>query len=425
MRVDAASPHTKPDRPWTWAPHDPPPYTGFLPARAPTDALPPALAPHVAACRALAARYHRDGADVRPWLARAFADWDPRGFEALALATDAQRDGAMTAVTMLAHAFRWGAMPAVVDALAVTAIELPPGLDAPLRWLARHLGVPACGNLFHLVVANWRTSWCASGAAFAPDALGAAAERTTTLYTWLQGEADVQLDATLHCLLRTEAIGARMLPRVLGLGAAARRFDGPAAVALLESLRADVAEVASVLARYMRPQRIAPETFLSVIQPHFGWGLSHDGVRLDGASGAQTATIQMLDAAFGVPRASAVGVMTTHARDYLPPGQRALLAAVDAQAGPVRAFVAAHAGPDAPTLWNDCLAALHQWRRAHQKRGAMYLRTDNARYHSVSGLVPPQDAATRAEDFDRAMEDHVAETLAAQLPNGPRGGEED
>ncbi len=216
-----------------------------------------------------------------------------------------------------------------------------------------------------------------------------------------------------------------MLPRVLGLGAAARRFDGPAAVALLESLRADVAEVASVLARYMRPQRIAPETFLSVIQPHFGWGLSHDGVRLDGASGAQTATIQMLDAAFGVPRASAVGVMTTHARDYLPPGQRALLAAVDAQAGPVRAFVAAHAGPDAPTLWNDCLAALHQWRRAHQKRGAMYLRTDNARYHSVSGLVPPQDAATRAEDFDRAMEDHVAETLAAQLPNGPRGGEED
>lgn len=39
---------------------------GFLPSRVPTDALPPALMPHVEACWALAARYHRDGADVRP-----------------------------------------------------------------------------------------------------------------------------------------------------------------------------------------------------------------------------------------------------------------------------------------------------------------------------------------------------------------------
>ncbi len=138
-------------------------------------------------------------------------------------------------------------------------------------------------------------------------------------------------------------------------------------------------------------------------------------MRLDGASGAQTATIQLLDAAFCVSRASEVGVMATHARAYLPAGQRAVLEAVDRGAPAVRDFVANEAGPEARALWNDCLTSLHQWRRAHQKRGAMYLRTENTSYHSVGGLVAKQDAATRAEAFDRAMEEHVRETIEARM----------
>lgn len=390
--------------------------TGFLPSRVPTDALPPALMPHVEACRALAARYHRDGADVRPWLSQTFAAWDPRGIEDLAQASDIARDGAMSAVSMLAHAFRWGAMPARDDARALTALDLPAGLDAPLRWLARRLGVPACGNLYHMVVANWRLPGCAPGTVYAPATLRAEIERTTTMHSWLQGPMDEHLSATLRCLLLTEVAGAEMLPAVMRLGEAALRRDAEETVALLHTLREGIAEVSGVLGRYMRPQRIGPEAFLSVIQPHFGWGLEHDGARLDGASGAQTATIQLLDAAFGVRRESAVGVMAMHARAYLPAAQRTLLELVDRRAPSVRAFVAEVAGTEAPALWNDCLASLHQWRRAHQKRGAMYLRTENASYHSVSGIVAKQDSHARAAAFDQAMEEHVQETIEARMP---------
>lgn len=391
------------------------PTTGFLPSRAPTDALPPSLMPHVEACRALAARYHRDGADVRPWLSQTFAVWDPRGLDDLAHASDIARDGAMSAVSMLAHAFRWGAMPAGDDARALTALDLPIGLDAPLRWLAQRLGVPACGNLYHMLIANWRLPGCAPGAAYAPATLRAEIERATTMHSWLQGPMDEHLSATLRCLLLTEVAGAEMLPAVMGLGDAALRRDAEETVALLRALREGVAEVSGVLGRYMRPQRIGPEAFLSVIQPHFGWGLSHDGLRLDGASGAQTATIQLLDAAFGVRRESAVGAMAMHARAYLPGAQRAMLELVDRRAPSVRAFVTEAAGPEAQALWNDCLSSLHQWRRAHQKRGAMYLRTENASYHSVSGIVAKQDSRSRADAFERAMEEHVQETIDARL----------
>ncbi|MDO9021110.1 MAG: hypothetical protein Q8S73_15670 [Deltaproteobacteria bacterium] len=391
------------------------PTSGFLPSLAPTDALPPALMPHVEACRSLAARYHHDGADVRPWLAQAFATWDPRGIEALAQASDIARDGAMSAVSMLAHAYRWGAMPAAPDAHALAAIELPAGLSAPLGWLAQRLGVPACGNLYHMLIANWRLPGCAPGSACAPATLRDGIERVTTMHSWLQGPMEEHLTATLRCLLLTEVAGAEMLPAVLRLGDAALRGDAGEAVALLHTLRAGVAEVSGVLGRYMRPQRIAPEAFLSVIQPHFGWGMAQDGVRLDGASGAQTATIQLLDAAFGVRRESAVGVMAMHARAYLPAAQRALLEAVDRRAPAVRSFVAETAGPEARELWNDCLASLHQWRRAHQKRGAMYLRTESASYHSVSGIVAKQDGPARAHAFERAMEEHVQETIEARL----------
>ena len=108
--------------------------------------------------------------------------------------------------------------------------------------------------------------------------------------------------------------------------------------------------------------------------------------------------------------------LAMHARAYLPAAQRALLELVDRRAPSVRSFVAEVAGPEAPALWNDCLASLHQWRRAHQKRGAMYLRTENASYHSVSGIVAKQDSQSRADAFERAMEEHVQETIEARMP---------
>ena len=46
----------------------------------------------------------------------------------------------------------------------------------------------------------------------------------------------------------------------------------------------------------------------------------------------------------------------------------------------------------------------------------MYLRTENASYHSVSGIVAKQDSHARAAAFDQAMEEHVQETIEARMP---------
>jgi CRP-like cAMP-binding protein len=385
---------------------------GFLPQRVPTSVLPEPLEPHARACAELPAIYHGADADARPWLSRTFATWDPSAFTSLSQANGEVLDAAMSAVATLAHAYRWGAMPPVVGTQELSHIELPPGIGEPLQWLSARLGVPPCGNLFHMVIANWRLATLTPGGTYAPAALRAGAASISPLCSWLRPPEEHHLTATIRSVVITEAVGAEIMTAVVRLVGAAARRDVQETAFLLDKLRSLIGDVANVLAQYMRPQQIAPEVFLSVIQPHFLWGLQ----QLDGASGAQTPTVQLLDSAFGVRRESPIGQTIHHSRHFMLPAHRRVFEAVDAAGPLVRSFVAQHTDEDTLALWNDCLKGLLNWRRTHQKRGAMYLRAGTSAYRSVSGVVAQQDVESRATAYEAAMDEHVRETDAALVP---------
>ena len=103
---------------------------GFLPARVPAA---PASPLYAAACRELPARYHGEGRDVRPWLTETFATWSADDEAGLAALAPAAIDDMMAAVSTLAHAHRWAAMPAPAASHALAAIEKSedPPFDAP------------------------------------------------------------------------------------------------------------------------------------------------------------------------------------------------------------------------------------------------------------------------------------------------------
>lgn len=392
---------------------------GFLPATAPRDALPAPFDAHAEGARELAERYHGPGKDVRPWLLDRFArsehDWET----AILPLSQPELDGAMTVVSTLAHAFRWGAMPAPAASCALARVDLPPGLEGPLVALSTRLALPRCANLHHLVINNWRAPGVAPGKPYEPTALRAAQSSggagLSTLWSWLLPPSDRALDGVVGSIVQSEAWGAGILDTIVKLLEAAARRDTLESSFLLDKLRAGIAALGRVFVEHVRAPRIAPAEFMNVIQPHMLWGLERDGERLDGASGAQAPILQALDSVLGVRRASPAGQVVLAARAYLPAAQRRFLDALDGVTHVVPELASGAANPTIRELFNECVEGLLFWRRAHQKRGALYMRAEAPNYASVSGVVEVQSGALRSARFEAEMEGHVRETLDGLL----------
>lgn len=385
---------------------------GFLPARAPA---PPTLGALADLCRELPRRYHEPGGDVRPWLREALESC-PEHQDTLVALDPAGLDDLMAVVTHLAHAFRWGAMPAPTASHALARVDLPRGLARLWSRLAARLAVPRCGNLYHMVLHGWSADDIQPGAEYSTDRLlrGALAP----LHPWLRGREADELSAFTGAVVETEAHGAAAVDLAVPLFAAVARDDTSEAAELLDRLAAVVAAIGRVFARAIRKQQVSPHTFLALIQPHFLWGLEHEGEVLEGASGAQTPSFQLLDAMLAVPRESPAAQAAARSRAGLPPRHRGFIAAVDALGVELRAFVGRSGDRGLADRYNECVRGLQHWRRMHQKRGALYLDGDPHRpvpeYMSVGRVVG--GVADRAAHFDAAMEAHVQETAQVLFP---------
>lgn len=389
---------------------------GFLPARvpaAPTDEF----AAYADACSELPERYHGADRYVRPWLAERFAAWTPDDDARLTALAPAACDDLMAAVSTLAHAHRWSAMPATDVARALTSVSLPPGLARAWDSLSRRLDVPRCGNLYHMVLHAWRAADLQPGAPYAGERLRR--DDVAPLHPWLRGRERDELAAFSGAVIRTEAQGVLAADVAVPLYTAVLEDDLHEVTYYLDKLAAIAAEIGQIFARAIRRQRIAPHTFLTAIQPHFIWGLEHRGERLEGASGAQAPSFQLLDAVLGVPRESHAARSAVHSRGGLPPTHRRFLAALDVLAPELRAYVDRVGDPTLADRFNECARGLQYWRRIHQKRGGLYIAGDPGRPappYTSSGRVVDDAGQAAATRFDVAMEAHVQETAQVLFP---------
>lgn len=391
------------------------PEGGFLPPNVPLDVLPEGFAGYREACQELPDRFHGEGASVREWLDRGFGVFPDRLATTIREArAQAELEALMTAVSVLAHAYRWDSIPVRPERYALERIELPEGLREPWSLLAARLGVIRVGNLFSMVLNNWRLATVPSGSPYSNRAL--APRDLDILHAWLRPPERAGLRAFMLCVIETEARGAPALQTIVDLIAAAARQNAHETAFCLDKLETQAQEMARIFSTYIRKQQVGIDQFLLLIQPAFIWGLDEGDGPLEGASGTQVGVLQAIDGALGIGHTTPMGKGILRSRRYLPPAQRRFLDAVDAASPIVRDFVGACGDPQLTDLYNGCVETMQLWRRVHQKRGALYLRGEKeaAPDFLSTGLVAR--GGDRVQIFEQAMSERTSETAAALFP---------
>jgi CRP-like cAMP-binding protein len=342
--------------------------------------------------------------------------------EDLRALTPAEVDKLFALLSVLCHAYRWDSAPPRASEYRRERLELPIGLAFPFGWLANHLGVPRVGNLYSMVLCNWRLEGRDGGEIFAaedftPDALEIA-------HPWLQGEAAPELKAFLSTAIETEAHGAAALRTCVDLVESAQRADLHEVAYRLDALQAELFQMALPFKRYIRGRTIRPETFMTLIQPTTIWGLDEGEGPLEGASGPQVGCIQVVDSVLGIRKLGPMATAVLHSRRYMPPRHRALVEAADAVGRVLPDFLSEIGDPVVDRMYHECLSSMSGWRKMHKARGAHYLKGGSAHvedYASTGNVVGLADE--RIGRFRTAMDERISATEEARpVPSAARAG---
>ncbi len=169
------------------------------------------------------------------------------------------------------------------------------------------------------------------------------------------------------------------------------------------------------------PERCEPTTYYHRVRPYmFGWkdnpdipgGMLYQGVdayggrpvEFRGETGAQSSVIYAFDAVLGIEHEhDAMRAYLNEMRDYMPTNDRLFIEA--AEAGPsVRDYIRAGDDSSLRRLYNDCVTALHQFRKLHIEYAALY-------------IIKPADGekkgavGTGGTPFTVYLKKHIDETL--------------
>ena len=406
----------------------------FLPDTVPVDRLPAEFAPFLAACAELPGRYPADRGGVRAWLDRMFGAADPAVTGAVGSLAEPELHALLTALSVLAHVYRWDHVPPARERFADRTVALPAGIDGPWRAVTGRLGEPRVGTTWSMHLCNWRMTDRPAGARYAPEEL--TPENLRVAYQWLAPPVDSDLERFSLTFVLMEARAAAALAALVRAIEAAAARDGDRCLAALGDLETGVKAMSAAFTASVRAAHIDPAAWLELIQPTFAWAVRTDEGVHSGPSGMQLPSIQVLDAALGVPERSYLAGECRRARRYLRAPHRHFLDAVDGAAAILPGFVREAGGAELRTALARCVRWLHTFRVAHSARGARYLGAgregEQARVSTGLGISwrPDQDDGHAAPDgapgpaavdavadpvgyFTRTMAGRIAETRQA------------
>jgi indoleamine 2,3-dioxygenase len=170
------------------------------------------------------------------------------------------------------------------------------------------------------------------------------------------------------------------------------------------------------------PELCDPYVYYRRVRPYIhGWkdhpllpeGVIYRGVRelrelpqrWRGETGAQSGIVPALDAALGVVHAAdPLRAYLAEMRDYMPPGHREFLAAVEA-APSIRAAVLASSDPDLRAAYDESLRWLEAFRSTHLDYAARYIHQQRP-----TGAANPTAVGTGGTPFMAYLRKHRDET---------------
>ena len=370
---------------------------GFLPAQDPARALPSAWA-----------RWDELAADLPKLLAAGRVRAALRELPVLDAATlsgDGVLRRAMLLLSYFGHAYVWGG--------AEPEGRIPAGVAVPWCAVAARLGRPPVLSYASYALDNWRRL----------DAAGPLELGNLAILQNFLGGADEDWFILVH--LEIEARAARVLAELGPAGAAAEARDWGRLADRLGEIADGIESLCQSLGRM--PELCDPYVYYQRVRPYIhGWkdhpllpeGVRYEGVaafggrpqRLRGETGAQSGIVPALDAALGVEHAGdPLRAYLAEMRDYMPPGHREFVAAVEA-APSIRAAVLALRDRDAGAAYDDCVRWLEAFRSTHLDYAARYIH-----HQRPSGGANPTAVGTGGTPFMAYLRKHRDETSRHRL----------
>ncbi|RUS83671.1 hypothetical protein EGW08_008577, partial [Elysia chlorotica] len=147
----------------------------------------------------------------------------------------------------------------------------------------------------------------------------------------------------------------------------------------LEKIKAGIKAMQNALSKMH--EKLTAKTFFNVLRPFLGgWGgegnslpdgLIYEGVsdiprKLTGGSAAQSSTMQVLDAFFGVQHSQEKRTFLVHMREFMPLGHRRLIEDLERWPHKLRDFVASRSRSSSlKASYNSCISSLVDLRSYH------------------------------------------------------------
>lgn len=207
------------------------------------------------------------------------------------------------------------------------------------------------------------------------------------------------------------AIEAKGAPAIISLVEAQKFVIATKVGGVLEQLKKIAGALADMYAILLRiPEKCDPYIFYHRVRPFVaGWqepGVIYERVsdtpkKFVGGSAAQSSLIQSLDAGLGIKHQGEKQSYLYGMRDYMPPGHRKFIAALEA--GPsIREFVLnqKHNYPYLCELYNNCIQSLENFRNKHMQIAVAYI----ARH------APPNARGTGGTNFAHFLQEVKQET---------------
>jgi indoleamine 2,3-dioxygenase len=320
------------------------------------------------------------------------------------LARDGDRRCAMRVLSYLAHAYVWGS--------AEPATRLPAGIARPWCQVAQALGRPPVLSYASYALDNWRRI----------DRDGPVATDNIEILQNFLGGADEDWFIAIH--VEIEALAAPILVSLEPAWEAVGKSDEAGLLTSLERVAGALEQIVATLNRM--PEHCDPYIYYRRVRPFIhGWkgqpalpsGLVYAGVpaysespqQFRGETGAQSSIVPLLDALLGIAHESdPLRVYLDEMRNYMPPGHRRLLAAVEARPS-LREAVAA-GSPELREAYDACVAWLDSFRETHLDYAGRYIHSQ-----AQAGAANPTDVGTGGTPFMRYLAKHRNETAEHKL----------
>jgi len=373
------------------------PERGFLPLQDPARALPTAF--H---------RWDELAADLPKLLAAGRVHAALRALPTLdvsALSGDGTLRRAMMLLSYFGHAWVWGG-PQPED-------RIPESVAVPWCAVAARLGRPPVLSYASYALDNWRRL----------DPEGPLELGNLAILQNFLGGADEDWFILVH--LEIEARAAQVIAALGPACAAAEARDWGRLSDRLAGIADGIESLCQSLGRM--PELCDPYVYYQRVRPYIhGWkdhpllpeGVVYEGVaafagrpqRLRGETGAQSGIVPALDAALGVEHAGdPLRAYLAEMRDYMPPGHREFVAAVEA-APSIRAAAIASGDRHLQAAYDECVRWLEAFRSTHLDYAARYIHQQRP-----SGGANPTGVGTGGTPFMAYLRKHRDETARHRL----------